>query len=139
MVAIPIDADACVSKAFVSTVERNVLVDLVFVLGNVGLHAFEAGLFFNGENENQIAFRLDLCFVQRADRSEQRFDVSRIVADSGRVHFAVLDRRLDLQSRLEDGVQVRVKNDHGAAASSLSHGNQVSGGIVGNVYVVSTK
>src|SRR5207244_12131566 len=65
------------------------------------LHAFEAALFFNGEDKNQIALRLDPCFVQRADRGEQCFDVSRIVADSGRVHFAVFDRSEEHTSELQ--------------------------------------
>src|SRR5207253_9609842 len=89
MMAIPVDADSRISEPFVAAVERDVLIDLALVLLDISLHAFKGRLFFDRENENQVAFGFDFRFIKRPDRRQQRLDVARVVANAGRVKFSI--------------------------------------------------
>ena len=63
VMAIPVDADSRIGEAFVTTIQRDVLIDLILVFFRVGLGAVHGRLFLNGKDENQIALCLDPRFV----------------------------------------------------------------------------
>src|ERR1044072_1311566 len=110
LMAVPVDADTRVRESFVTAVERDVVINLAFVIFRILLRAGHTGFFVGREDENQIAFGFDLSSVEGADRGEERFDVARVVADSGRVNTAVAHSGFDLQTRLKDCVHVSVED-----------------------------
>src|SRR5258705_1665979 len=123
---IPVDADAAVVEPFVSAVERDVLADAVLVLGDEMLHSTNRRLLFDGEDKDQIGLRLDSCFIERPHRGKQRFDVSRIVADSRREDFAVPDLSFNLQAFLKDGVEVGIEDHWLGPAGAFANGDEVA-------------
>src|ERR1051326_236890 len=120
MVAVPVDADAGVSKTFVATVERDVVINLVFVIFRILLRAGHAGFFVSREDENEITLRLDLRCIEGANSCEQRFDVACVVADSGSVDAPVANGCFDFQSGLKDCVHVRIKDRHRTTATAFA-------------------
>src|ERR1043166_2836021 len=134
--AVPVDADARVSKTFVATVERDVVINLAFVIFRIPLRAGHTGFFVSREDENEIALRLDLRCIEGANSCEQRFDVACVVADSGSVEAPVANGCLDLQSGLKDRVHVRIKDRHWTTATAFASGNQITGCVVTDVEVV---
>ena len=70
MVAIPVDADAGVGESFVATVERDVVINLAFVIFCVLPSAGHAGFFVSREKKNEIAFGLDVCGIECANRGK---------------------------------------------------------------------
>src|SRR5215510_11576743 len=119
VMAIPVDANARISKSLVTAIERDVLIDLSFVLIEITFHAIECRLFFNCEDEDKVAFGFDLRLVQRSNRREQGSDVARVITNSRRVNSAIAHGRFDLQARLKDRVHVRVKDDHRSTTGPL--------------------
>src|ERR1051325_3882291 len=110
MVAIPVDADAGVRESFVTAVERDVVINLAFVIFRILLRAGHAGFLVGHEDEHEIAFGVDLRGVERTNGGEQGFDVTRVVADSGSVNTPVANSRLDLQTRLKDCIHMRAED-----------------------------
>src|SRR4029078_2463253 len=116
MMLIPVDAYAAVVQAFVAAVERNVLPDSILVLFDEVLHSAKRRFFFDGEHKDQIGFGFDPGFIESANRSKHRRNVSSIVANSGRVDFAVSDLSFYGQSRLKNGIEMCIEDHwHGAA------------------------
>src|SRR5689334_9959137 len=130
VVAIPVDADARISKPFVTAIERDVLINLSFVRVDISLHSFEGRLFFDRKHEYEIAFRFDFRRVQRANRRQQGFNIPRVVANSRRINLAVTYLCLDRQSRLKNCVHMSIEHSHRLAGSALAHGDEVAGWIV---------
>src|SRR5262249_54880304 len=133
MMLIPIDAYAAVVQAFVAAVERDVLPDAISVLADEMFHPRKRGFFFDGEDKDQIGFRLDTCFVESADRCENRFDVASIVADSGSVNLAVPNLGFDLQTRLKDRVEVSIEDYRFCSPSALANSNEIAFRVVVNL------
>src|SRR5947209_14374577 len=131
---VPVDADAAVCEALVASVERDVVTDFILVLPHEGVDAFECGLLLDGEEEDEVASGLYVRRVERAYHGEQGLDVARVVADAGRVQFAVAHLDLDLQALLKDRVHVRVKDDDRAAASAAARGDDVADGVAPNIH-----
>ena len=130
VMAIPVDADSRIREAFVTTVEGDVIIDLVFVIFRVLLGAGHAGFFVGGEDKDKIALRLDLGGVKRANGGEQRFDISCVIADAGCVNTAVANGGFDFESRLEDRVHVCVENCDRFFGDTFARRDQVTGGVV---------
>src|SRR5215217_5781375 len=124
VMAVPVDADARVSETFVTTVERDVVINLAFVIFRILLRAGHAGFFVSGEEENEVAFGFDLSRVERAKRCEQGFDVACVVADSGSINTAVANSCLDLEPRLKDCVHVRVEDSHWTTACAFARSTE---------------
>src|SRR5215510_3409309 len=97
--AIPIDANTRVGEAFVTTVERNVLIDPALVRIDIAFDALESSLFLNRKHKDQIAFGPELGLVQRANGSQQCFDIAGVVSNPGRVNSTIPNRSFDLQAR----------------------------------------
>src|SRR6266478_5084887 len=123
---VPVYADATVVQSFVASVERHVLTDAILVICNELLHAAKRRLFFDGEHEDQVGLCLDSSFIERADRSQDRFYVASVVSDSRGENFAVANLSLDLQAFLKDGVEVSVNHQGFRRAGSLLHRDEVS-------------
>src|SRR5206468_365682 len=83
-------------------------------------------LLFNGEDKDQIGLRFDSCFIECPHRGKQRFDVSRIVADSRREDFTVPDLSFYPQAFLKDGVEVGIEHHWLGAAGAFANGNKVA-------------
>src|SRR6476646_8266440 len=86
---IPVDADAAVVQPLVSSIQRDILSDASFVLGDEMFHSAERRFFFNGEYKNKIGLRFDSRFIKCTDRSEYRFNVASVVSDSVGEYFAI--------------------------------------------------
>src|SRR5689334_25032315 len=111
MMAVPVDADAGVGESLVTAVERDIVINLAFVIFRILLRAGHAGFFVSGEDEHEIALGFDLRGVERAERGEQGFDVARVVADTGSVNAAVANSGFDFQTGLKHSVHVRIKDN----------------------------
>src|SRR5437868_1439137 len=121
--AIPVDSDTRVSEAFVSAIERDVIINLAFVIFRVLLGATHACFFIRREYKHQIAFGLDLRSIQRADGCEQRLDIPRVVANAGRVNTSFANSGFDLETGLKDGVHVRVEDGDWTTTATFTHRN----------------
>src|SRR5687768_3605674 len=117
MMPIPVDADSGIRESFITAVKRDVVINFAFVFLRVVLRARHARFFVGGEKENEIAFGLDVCGVERANGGEQCFDISRVIANARRVDAALAHSRFDFQARLKDRVQdrksTRLNSSHG--------------------------
>src|SRR5215213_8236792 len=139
VMAVPVDPDAGVRESFVPAIERDVVINLGLVVFRVLFGAAHPGFFVGGKQKDQIAFGLDLCRVERANRGEQRFDVSRIVANAGCINPAVAHSSLDLEAGLKDRVQVSIKYGDWTTTGSFAGSDEITGGVVTDLQLVFAK
>src|SRR2546426_10115739 len=127
MMAVPVDADACISESFVAAIERDVVTDLPFVFFGELLCACQSRFFVGSKNKNQIALCFDLGMIKRPYGREQCLDIARVVANSRRIDSAIADGSFDLETGLKNSVQMGVKNYDRPAAGSFPHCDYVAG------------
>src|SRR5687767_2414340 len=124
VVTIPVDAYAPVRESFVSPVKRNVVIDSPLVLFDEMLRARQPSLFIDGKDEDEIALRLYIRRVERANARQQRLDVARVVAHTRSVDLSVPDPRFYLEARLKYRVHVRIEHrseEHTSELQSLAY------------------
>src|SRR4026207_1002419 len=132
VVAIPVDPDSGVREPFITTVKRDVVIDLALVLLHKLFGAPQTRFFLDRKNKNQITLCFDGCRIKSANHRQQRFNVARVVSDSRRVHSAFPNVSFDFESGLKNCIEVGIENYHWAAARSFAHGNEVARGVVAN-------
>src|SRR6185436_17176363 len=91
MVPVPVDADAGIGKTFITTVERDVVIDLALVRLSKLPGAAHRSFLFDSKYKNQIAFGLNFARVQRPDGRQQSFDIARVVANARSKDSAVVN------------------------------------------------
>ncbi len=94
--AVPVDPDAGVGESFVAAIERDVIIDFAFVVFCKLFRARHSGFFVSGEEKDDVALGFYVGCVECADGGEQRFDISRIVADARGINTSVTNSGFDL-------------------------------------------
>src|SRR5687767_5109502 len=124
--AVPVDSNAGVRETFVTAVESDVVVHLSFVIFRILLGAAHSGLFVCSEQKDEVAPGCYFCRVERPNRGEQGFDVSRVVANAGSVDATIANSGFDLEPRLKHSVHVSIKHRNWTTTGSFPRRDQIA-------------
>src|SRR5215470_1824628 len=129
---VPVYSDSAIGQALEAAVQRHILPDALLVLADELPGAVHRGLFFNREHKDKIGACPDARFVEGSHRCKNCFEVSRVIAYTGREYLSITHLCLDIQPFLEHCIQVGVDHDCTSLAYAFSHRYEVSPRVVIN-------
>ena len=115
------DAQGAVPDLLGREVHRHEHVRLVAARREPVFRAQKSQFFLHGRDKDQIAFRLDVAPVERAEHLEGRQQVGRVVANAGRAQHVAFALHRQIGAVRKHRIRVRAEHDRWPTAGALAH------------------